>query len=110
MDARRNKRFIVSIEAELISQNIRIASSIENLSEEGVYVITASSKSVADFPPDTFLELKFQLPSGNEQCLNCKVKWSYKTPPHGLTNSIGMEIIDPPLSYKESLKTLMPVK
>ena len=107
MDARRNKRFIVSLEAELILKDIRIASSIENFSEEGVYVITAPSKFFPDFAPDTCFELKFQLPSGEKQCLNCRVKWSYKTPPHGLTNSIGMQIIDPPLSYKESLKALI---
>jgi hypothetical protein len=107
MDARQHKRVIVTLEAELIFQDFRIASSIENLSEEGVYLITPHSKSALDFTPGTLLELRFLLPSGEKQCLNCKVKWSYKTPPHGLTNSIGMEITDPPLSFKESLKALM---
>lgn len=107
MDARQHKRVIVTLEAELIFQDYRIASSIENLSEEGVYLIIPHSKSAFDFTPGTLLELRFQLPSGEKQRLNCKVKWLYNTPPHGLTNSIGMEIIDPPLSFKESLKALM---
>jgi hypothetical protein len=107
MDARQNKRFIVSLEAELILKDVHIASSIENLSERGVYVVAAPSKFFSEFAPDTCLELKFQLPSGEKQCLNCRVKWSYKTPPHGLTNSIGMEIIDPPSSFKESLRALI---
>lgn len=107
MDARQNKRFIVSLEAELLFRDTHIACSIENLSEVGIYIITSYSKIVSDLPPDTGIKLIFQFPNGERQCLDCKVKWHYKTPPHGVTNSVGMEIIAPPLSYLESLKTLI---
>jgi hypothetical protein len=53
--------------------------------------------------------LKFQIPSGETLNLNCEVIWLYtkKTPPPGFKqNNIGMEIIDPPLKYKEFFKTL----
>jgi hypothetical protein len=107
MESRQNKRFIVGLEAELLFGDTHIACSIENLSEVGIYIITSYSKTVSEFPPDTGIKLIFQFPNGERQCLDCKVKWHYKTPPHGVTNSVGMEIIDPPPSYLESLKTLI---
>ena len=107
MDARKHKRFIVSLEAELLFRDDHIACSIENISEVGIYLITSYSKAVTDLPPGTSLELTVKFPNGESQHLNCKVKWQYKTPPHGVTNSMGMEIVDPPHSYMESLKSLM---
>ncbi len=106
MNVRRADRVILNLPAEIIIQGTRYASSIENLSEEGAYIITASAENAAAFPSDTELELKFNFPSGETQLLNCKVKWSYLTPPYGFTNSIGLEIIDPPLSYKGLLSSL----
>lgn len=106
MERRRSKRILVSLKAELISGDVSYAGIIENLSEEGIYMRTLPTKAATDFTPETKHELKFQLPSGETINLHCKVKWSYKTPPHGLTNSVGMEIIDPPPEYKEFLKTL----
>ena len=105
MDARRYKRIIVNIQAELICGDTRFTSFIENLSEEGMYVIAAPTKSSFDFIPGTPGELRFKFPSGEKMHLHCKVRWSYNTPPHGLTTSIGLEITDPPLAYKEFLKT-----
>jgi len=107
MEARKHKRFIVSLEAELLFGADHIACSIENISEVGIYIITSHSKSDADFPPGTNLELIAKFPGGEDQRLNCKVKWQYRTPPYGVTTSIGMEIVDPPPSYIESLKTLI---
>jgi len=106
VERRRSKRKIVSLEARLVSGGVRLAGVIENLSEEGIYMRTAPTKSVIDFSPGTPLELSFQLPSGEMLNLHCNVKWAYKTLPHGLTNSIGMEIINPPQKYKEFLKSL----
>jgi len=107
MDARKNKRIIVSLEAELLFRDNHIACSIENISEAGIYIITSYSQIVTEFLPDTSVALIFQFPNGESQHLNCKVKWQYKTPPYGVTNSVGMEIVDPPPSYIESLKTLI---
>lgn len=102
MDARRHKRLIVNIQAELLSGDKHIRVIIENLSEEGMYVTADSSfNSMADVP----VEIRFESPAGEKLNLHCLVKWSYKTPPHGLTNSVGMTIIDPPLTYIETLKT-----
>ena len=107
MDARKNKRLIASLEAELTFGDVHVASSIENLSEAGIYIITSYSDDVINLPADSSVTLTFQFPNGESQRLNCKVKWRYKTPPYGVTISAGMEIIDPPKSYIEALKTLI---
>lgn len=106
MERRRSKRKIVRLRAERISGNKNHAVFIENLSEDGIYLITAPAKTAIDFPPETMLKVKLQLPSGGTLNLHCKVIWLHKTPPDGLTNSIGLEIIAPPLKYKEFIKTL----
>ncbi len=106
MERRHSKRIIVNLKAELISGSVSYAGFIGNLSEDGIYLITDPTKTPVDFTPGTPLEVKFEPLTGETLCLNCMVKWSYKTPPHGLANSIGLEIIDTPLKYKEFLKTL----
>jgi hypothetical protein len=106
MEKRRSERKIVTLKAEIVSGDKSYAGVVENISEEGIYVITTPSKNPMDFTHGTMVELKFQLHSGEGMNLHCKVIWAYKTPPHGLTNSIGVEIIEPPAQYKEFLKTL----
>jgi len=97
----RSTRVPVDFETELTVGNLCYAGVIKNLSENGVYVETSPAKTAADFTPETTLVLKFQFPSGEMQDLLCKVIWSSKTQPDGLTNGIGMEIIDPPQKYEE---------
>ena len=97
---------IVNFKAELISDSIIHSAVIENLSKDGLYIRAVPVESASDFIPGKTLELRFQLTSGETMCLSCKVKWSYKTPPHGLTKSLGMEIIDPLPRYKEFFETL----
>jgi hypothetical protein len=106
MNVRRSDRVILKLPAEIIIQGTHYASSIENLSEEGAYIVTTPADNTNVISIDTVLELKFNFPSGEAQMLSCRVKWSYLTPPHGFTNSMGLEIIDPPLSYKDLLRTL----
>lgn len=106
MDSRRDERVIVNLEAELIAGENRHACFIENLSPKGMYIVTASSKSSYDFAPASIFYLRFNLPSGDKMELRCSVIWSYPTPPHRYTKSIGLEIIDPPPSYLEALKAL----
>jgi hypothetical protein len=108
MEKRRSNRIIVSLKANLISGDISYAGIIENLSEEGIYIRTFPTNISTDFRLGTPVELKFQ--RHTEEPLNlhlyCTVKWSYKTPPHGLTTSIGLEIIDPPLEYRKFYEEL----
>ncbi len=106
MEKRRTKRITYRLKAERISGNIKSAVFIENLSENGIYMITTSAKTKINFTPDTPVELKLKLSSGETINLHCRVIWSHKIPPDHLANSVGMEIIDPPLKYKKFLKTL----
>ncbi|MEN8263965.1 MAG: PilZ domain-containing protein [Nitrospirota bacterium] len=106
MDSRRDERVIVHLEAELIAGENRHACFIENLSPKGMYIVTAPTKSSFEFATDSLFELRLTLPSDDKIDLRCSVIWSYPTPPHGYTNSIGIEIIDPPPAYLEALKAL----
>jgi len=106
MDKRGVKRKIVNIRAELIFGAVHCASVIENISHKGVYAVATPTGASPDFTPDSSVELKFEFPSGEKQHLHCRIKWSYKTPPHELTSSIGMEIMDAPSSFSEMLDSL----
>ncbi len=108
MEKRHLQRTIISSEAELILGNKSFAGLIANVSEEGIFIIvTAPEETTLDFTPEMPAELKFQLPSGEMLNLHSRVKWFYKTLSNRITFSIGMEIIEPPLKYKEFLKTLL---
>ncbi len=100
-------RIIVSLNAEIILDDESIAGRIENLSEDGLYMIATPSKTSINFSPESKFTIKIHLASKETRTFLCKVKWSYKTPPHELTNSLGMEIIAPYAKYKDLLKALV---
>ncbi len=106
MDKRRSKRITVSLKGERISGDLSHAVFIENLSEHGICITAAPAKTAKDFTPETPVQLKLQLSSGETLVLDCNVIWAHKTAPDGSTKSVGLEIKDPPLKYKEFLKTL----
>ncbi len=80
---------------------------MENLYKYGVYIRNTPDEEVVNCNHRESLEVELQLPSGEKLNLLCRVKRFNidKTQSHGLTNSISMEIIDPPLKYKEFFKT-----
>jgi len=107
MEKRRSKRFRVHLKAERISGNEKYGVFIENISEYGIHIITTSTEKHKSYTPGTNIDLKFQLFTGETLNLQCKVKWAHsKVPPDGLTDSIGLEIIDPPEKYLELVKKL----
>jgi len=106
MDKRKAKRKIVTIMAELIYGERHCASVIENISQKGVYAVVSPPGASFNFTPDSPVELKFEFPAGEQWHLHCRIQWSYKTPPHELTSSIGMEIVDAPSSYIEMLESM----
>ncbi len=108
MENRRSERKTVHLKAERISGDTSYAVFIENISEYGINIITAPAESGTNFIPGASLDLKLQLSSEETINLHCRVRWLYQnTPPDNLTNSIGIEIIDPPLRYKEFVKKLL---
>ncbi len=96
----------VNSKVELLADGISYAGIVENISEKDLYMIVNPSRTLIDFTSGTKLELKFQLSSGESLDLPCQVKWSYKTPPHGLTYSMGMEILKQSPEYIDFFSAL----
>lgn len=107
MTARRSKRALFDIPAEIIAGERRRAGTIENLSEGGLFVVTAPPKTEKELFPGTEIEVRFRLPSEEKICLHCEVKWSYLTPPHDYTFSMGLEVSKPPASYTETVRKIV---
>ena len=107
MEKRRSVRKALRLKAERISGNSHHAVFIEDISEQGIRILTAPGGLKYEFFPDTPLNLKFELSTGEAIDLRCRVRWSYRNePPNDLTSSVGMEIIDPPQRYREFVKNI----
>jgi hypothetical protein len=106
MERRRSKRKTVSLDAEIISGSMTCTGYIDNISVNGMYMRTSPAQTSIDVTPGTIFEMKLHHVPGETLNLNCRVLWSYKNPPHGLTYNIGMEIIEPPQEYKAFIETL----
>ncbi len=96
---------ITSFRAKLISDKVYPAI-VENLSGNGLYIRAASKEPTSELTPGKTLKVNFNSESGEEISLLCRILWSYKTPPHGITDSLGMEIIYPLSNYEEFFKAL----
>lgn len=102
MEKRRSKRKSVQIDAELISGNAGYAGLIDNISENGICMETASGDLLGAstcFNAGKEFQVKFRILPKEEIKLHCKVIWSFKAAPHGLKMKIGMDIIFPPPRY-----------
>jgi hypothetical protein len=107
MEKRRHKRIIDNLDAEITSGEITYSGIIMNLSEDGCYMVTATSNKDVEIGNYSKITLKCKLPSGKALSMNCEVKWfQTKTSPYGTSFSMGMEIINPPLKYKEFINSL----
>ena len=111
VEKERPKRIVMGLQAELVvgpKKNFR--GILANFSENGIGVIveTSPADEALNFPPGATVELNFQPRPEEIIDLHCEIRWLhvYKNPPHGLTNIIGMKIIDPPPKYKEFLDNL----
>jgi hypothetical protein len=107
MEKRAAKRIKVNLRAERISGNAQYGVFIENISESGIQIIATTSREHKKYIPGTDLDLKFRLSSGKTLNLRCIVRWIYsRIPPDRLTDSIGLEVINPPPEYSEFVKSL----
>jgi len=106
MDKRQFERKSDNLDAEIVLDDASFPGIIMNFSEKGLHMVTATLFDVTNITSETLLDLKCQLPSGNMVDMNCEVKWySQKPSPFGVSFSIGMEIKDPPLEYKNFVNT-----
>lgn len=93
---------IVNLKAEFSCDSFSCDGFIDTLSENSLCCRTTKK----NLTPGTEYMVKFQSESGELLNLNCRLKWSYDTPPYGITNSVGMEILDHPTPYKKYLENL----
>ena len=96
MNKRHSNRITIGLKAEIISDDVHYGGVIDNISEDGMFVITDFEKNPVNFTPGSTVKVKFQFLSQEMLVLDCTVQWSFKTPPHGLTTRMGLKIIDPP--------------
>lgn len=108
MERRRHKRFKINLKAERISGDSKHSVFIEDISEQGIQIMTTPSlTSIKKFSPGTEITLILKLNRGKDITLHCKTRWAYhKMPPERTTDCIGLQIIDPPSEYLKFVKTL----
>jgi len=97
---------IVNLKASLVSDSKKHSGIIENLTKDSLYLRAVTIDPAFDFIPGEFFEIHFQSNSGEDISLPGKIKWSYDTPPHGLTKSIGIEIQEENSEYEKLFSEL----
>ena len=102
----RFKRYNVNLVSIVSSDATSYAGFIKNASEEGLayqtYYFDSTLKKIST---KEIIDLMLKMPSGEILKLNCAIKWSSEHSPWSLFK-MGMEIIDPPIEYREYVKTL----
>jgi Tfp pilus assembly protein PilZ len=105
MEKRRSKRVTVNLKAERISCTDNCSVFIENLSESGISMLTTNNKK-SEYVPGSEIDLELELKNGDTINLNCNVKWVYNNLAQEKTKNVGLEIIDPPQTYMDFIKSL----
>lgn len=105
-DRRKSRRLSVELKAERLSCVKNCSVFIENLSENGINIITAPAKNPHLFEPGAEVELKLQTKNTGMIKLHCHVKWMFDNSPEDFTSSVGLEINKPPDDYLNFIKTL----
>jgi hypothetical protein len=93
----------VQLSANLIVNDETYSGLIINISSSGVgmYVNTTFQEGILNIDKKSLFKLEFHSTFGGRISLNCKVKWLriQEKLSHGLTTSMGIEIIDPPSKF-----------
>jgi hypothetical protein len=108
----RSKRYTVKLMSSVSSNGSRYAGFILNVSDEGVAFETYDlAQTLKELVLKKIIKLNVKIPSGEILSLNCEIIWLSRHSPMRLvqnytTHKTGMRIIDPPLKYREYVKTL----
>jgi hypothetical protein len=106
------KRYTVKLMSLILSDGRSYAGFVHNVSEEGVAFETyAFATKLKELSSKKIINLIIKMPSGEILNLSCEIIWSSRHSPLRLlqnytTHIIGMSIIDPPLHFREYVKTL----
>lgn len=98
---------IINIKARLLHGDSVFQGVTSSICEDGLYMRTFPMGSEMKIYAGSEVQVRLEPEGRAPVCLQCRVKWLYKTPPHKLTNSIGVEIMDSLPNYKELLKELL---
>jgi hypothetical protein len=105
-EKRAYKRIAANLEGVLLTDNISYVAFIRNLSEHGLNTIITPLKTSVNFTLKEKIDLKLNIPSGKTINLLCRKRWSHDISLSRLTKNIGVEIIEPHLTYIEFINTL----
>lgn len=105
-DKRHNKRKAVSLSANLIDKDIPYSGLIENISIDGMHVRLTPSNTSKNLSLDSNLKVEFKASAKQSFQLSCRKRWAFNTPPHGVVKSVGLEITNPSIDFKNFVKTL----
>jgi len=97
---------IVHVRTSLCANGTVYPGTIENVSDGIMYVTAASKNASSDFLPGNMLDVNLSVDEGEARSVKCRVKWSYKTPPYGITDSLGVEVLDNDSEYEAILQIL----
>ena len=110
------ERFSVNLNSVITTGFRNYLGFIENVSEEGLAYIRVErdtfTHTLKEFVPEKIINIILVVSDGETLNLNCQIKWSsllsspWPIPEDYPTLGIGMKIINPPVKYKEYLKTL----
>ena len=102
----RFKRYNVNLLSIVSLDAVNYTGFIKNASEEGLAYETYSfASTLKKLSTKKKIDLMLKMPSGEILNLHCAIKWSSEHSPWSLFK-MGMKIIDPPLKYREYVKTL----
>jgi hypothetical protein len=106
MERRKFDRKKYRFRGYFISGNTKYLGFIENFSEEGIFITTAPTTNPINISSHATHEVQFQLPSGEILTIPGKVeRFQTENSSYGLIYKISMKIINPPIKYKQILKT-----
>ena len=106
----RFKRYNVNLESLIVSNDRTYEGFIQNVSEEGLaYESDSFPSNLQEFSPEKTINVILKMPSGETLILNCEIKWSSEQSPWPLpknysTLGMGMQIINPPETYREYVR------
>ncbi|UCD35535.1 MAG: PilZ domain-containing protein [Nitrospiraceae bacterium] len=102
MNKRRHKRFIITLNAQVVIGEKTYDGIISNVSEEGVSsTITTYIKTDDAFSPQKKIRLIFELPTGDLVELECEIRWYLRPQEKGKNLMLGLYIMEPPVIYRE---------
>jgi hypothetical protein len=107
------QRYAVKLNSVIMSNGKSYLGSVENVSQMGLACrMDTAKQTLHEFAPESVIRLVLLTPSHESLDLVCQVRWismSLSVNPkfNYSTLDMGMKIINPPITYRRYLKTLL---